>query len=75
MPTPTTPSLPTRTATATVWKIEADLLDITSVLGEKRYLLGHASVTARVGITDYTWQVSDATLYTIGQTIDVEVPA
>ena len=75
-PTPTPPNLPTRKATAVVYKIEADLIDTSTPWGQS-FALGCATVSARVDRhgTDYTWTVTDPTVYKVGDRLTVDVPA
>jgi len=68
--------LPTREATAVVYKIESDLVDI-SRPGHREFVLGYSTVSARVERygTDYTWTVTNPTLYKVGDKLTVTVPA
>lgn len=80
MPTPTPtppPDLPTREARAYVYRIDADLVDITATARRHEWLPGVARVHAKVDIdgTDYVWRVDDARRYRIGDSVIVTVPA
>ena len=68
--------LPTREATAIVYKIEADLIDTSSPY-QVSFTLGYSTVSARVDRfgTDYTWTVTNPTLYKVGDKLTVTVPA
>lgn len=77
IPTPTpTPDLPTREATAIVYKIEADLIDVSSPSG-RAFALGYSTVSARVDRfgSDYTWTVTNPAAYKVGDRLTVTVPA
>jgi hypothetical protein len=81
-PTPTHTSragdaLPTREATATVYRIEAELIDTTMIGHRPSWMPGYVTISARVDVDgfDYRWSVTDARKYAIGDTVTVTVPA
>jgi hypothetical protein len=72
-------TLPTRQATATVYRIEAGLFDATQLGQPPRSQLihGYGTISARVDLdgSDYTWRVVNPNVYRIGDRVEVTVPA
>ena len=67
---------PVRQAVATIYAIEADLLDVSTRNGNRTWTLGRATIRARVDRdgSDYVWIVADGRQYTVGTEITVTVP-
>ena len=76
-PTHTSDTLPTREATATVYRIEAELIETTMIGHRPSWMPGYVTISARVDVngSDYRWRVTDARKYAIGDTVTVTVPA